>query len=425
MHPDPLTPSMRRRRLWGFLIAALLVLPLVTWWFSRPPTVISFTGERPAGRFVPITEFEGKPWFDFKLPGGNRWTYPQKSKLEHRGIDHKVICGYWEPDVTDYANLDVRIFIDGLEYYVPISTREDPKVSPSASVKPVSIHRSFTSSPFVSSLVPAYPGRPMIALPYATDEKYSKATLEINGSSYEIKLPVKKEFGSAGRKPSVVKAGPYDVELVPKAWPISYAPLEFTATVTGSGSGEFDMTISTKTDTPGFTGNEMVMLSDVGVNSPFAVTLPRYASNELGITMAESTFKPIKLTVNRPAGKVQIATPDGTVIFGPGQTISRSPLSISLDGIPISNFPVAASAIEDKVKHVPNGGTITGRIKVEKLAYDLKVKLDVPPPIEPSAGAQSTGILRFNSFSSGRPRTFTLPPTFSRPGGSARVYTIP
>ena len=83
----------RKAKGWLSFMALAVVAPPAIWFVTRFRVPIEFLGEEPVFTFMFPDEFKGKPWIDWKAPGGQRITFPTKRKLASGAPDHAV-AGY-------------------------------------------------------------------------------------------------------------------------------------------------------------------------------------------------------------------------------------------------------------------------------------------------------------------------------------------
>lgn len=379
---------MKRKRIWLSILALSAAIPLGIWALTIRRVPVSFPGNQPSGRFVFTDEFEGSPMVDWKLPGGHRITYPIKRKLSQRAVDPKSICGYWEPSGKfDILRDSPTISIDGESFFLPVSTAEDPNAktvptSPAVTMRSGSVAtvRYFLSTR--GAVVPS--GKPLIALPYVTDEKYSNATLVYGNKRFSIKLPVRKDLGEAGRRTTLADAGPYQLEFAPMPWKVSTDVLKYQVKVKNAKPGqEFQLSYSQAQDkaTPyRISWGQSIMFAGSG-----EVAARRTAPGLIDGKIQVLEQQPVKLIARRVGKRFDLYWPDGKTRAWShnASAINRGFVRWNFRGLNLSS---GVWQPEEKFvqafKGVKDGEIIEGYgLKVLE-THSFKSELDTPPPFK-------------------------------------------
>jgi len=394
---------------------AIIAVPAIAYYASLRPPLITFEGVVPQGRFIPLDAFERKSWINLSLPGGKKLVYPRTEKLEHKAIDHSEICGYWEPEQLKTQQtgsgfvISSRPFagrtsepmlrVGGKAFALPLSYREDASAptppAPAATTTTTAARRVMVYRAVTWSSAQQFKGKPLIPLPYVADEKYSRAELEIDGTIYRIKLPVKKELKTERKTPSEVVAGAYTIRFQPQPRITSFANREFMATITGPERKDMSVNLLSTYTSSGFSWSESLLMDQVRLGTPFAVRLSEHQGPNVEVNLLARKARPMKLVVKRVKGATQLITETGHKVHplqrsGAHLAHIRNPIQArSLQFAPYISIPQAR--VNEVFKDVPNGGKIDAEELVQVNVGHGKVKLDIPIPPSPGPGTASHG----------------------------------
>lgn len=373
---------MKKRRIIIGLLLILAVIPVAVWRLTIPAVPVSFTGDAPPGRFAALSEFDGKPIIDIKLPGGSRWVYPKKRKLAHKGVDHDAICGYWE--VTEPLNdrtREVRLVIGG-QNFDPMLSDAETSTSPLPAA-PIAVAHSLT----VYGTYSRAEGN-LIALPYVTDAKYANAKLELRGKTYDVILPVRAKDGAKGRKTTTVKAGPYQLDFKPTEWRTSYGDMGFVISMPKTKGRYFNLMVERYQPTWGSTGSvsfAQVFDFDRGMMN---TNLSRTAKSKITGRLVELAPSPVKLIVTRSKDIINLRDPKtNKVLFGSGGGYYHGGnggyTAFSYKGLTFGNMRmVAPQSLKEAFAKIPSGAEVDliGYKTVGR--HEFSGELDVPPPLK-------------------------------------------
>lgn len=225
---------MHRRAKVGIAFLAIAIVgPTVAWLRWRPTPAVEFRGKRPDVEVFARAEFLGKPWIDWKVPGGSRITYPRKRKLVGDYVDPaaSAFLKFKSPKSTPgfVGFMSHYLERNGERFYMSPVGFDDP-----ATPAPPTPAPAFASGVAARTIVYSLPSattQPGLTLPYATDEKYRDVDLVSNeGGRYPIRLQVSKEFGPPERRPETFSVGPYKVFARPKTWKYTTEDMSFEVT---------------------------------------------------------------------------------------------------------------------------------------------------------------------------------------------------
>lgn len=225
---------MHRRAKVGIAFLAIAIVgPTLAWLKWRPSPVVEFLEGRPDVEVFARGEFVGKPWIDWKAPGGNRITFPKKRKLVGDYVD-RAAAGFLKLRSTKskpgfVGFLSHYLERDGERFYMNPVGFDDP-FTPSPPSPTLAMRSGVTIHSVVYSL-PSATTQAGITLPYATDEKYRDVDLvDDDGKRYPIRLQVSKEFGPSERRAETFIVGDHKVFAKPKPWMYTTEDMTFEVT---------------------------------------------------------------------------------------------------------------------------------------------------------------------------------------------------
>lgn len=218
-----------------FFLALAIAAPPAIWFVSRPRMPIEFLGSKPDAKFLFREEFEGKPWINWKAPGGTMITYPQKKVLAG-GKPDPALAGYlqYPPSTSGTYPLGVTDFLEvgGERLYLPVAFIPDPstpKTSPAMSIRGGSIS-SIRTIVYFRGIAGASNDIVLRGIPFATEEAYRDAVLTHDNQRYPVRLAVSEAFGPAIRRTETFKVGKWTVTAKPRPWKLTTQDMRFDLT---------------------------------------------------------------------------------------------------------------------------------------------------------------------------------------------------
>lgn len=227
---------MTRKAKSGLVFLALAIAaPPAIWFVSRPRMPIEFLGTKPDAKFLFREEFEGKPWINWKAPGGTMITYPQKRVLAG-GKPDPALAGYlqYPPSASGTYPFGLTDFLEvgGERLYLPLAFIPDPstpKTSPAMSIRGGSV-TSIRSVVYFTRATGSSNDIVLRGIPFATDGAYRNAVLTHDNQRYPVRLAVSKSFGPAVRRTETFKVGKWTVTAKPRPWKLTTQDMRFDLT---------------------------------------------------------------------------------------------------------------------------------------------------------------------------------------------------
>lgn len=225
---------MHRRAKVGIAFLAIAIVgPTLAWLKWRPAPVVEFLEGRPDVEVFARGEFVGKPWLDWKAPGGNRITFPKKRRLVGDWVD-PAASGFLQfrssMKMPRFAGF-MSHFLEknGERFYLSPVGLDDPS-SPAAPAAAPAFRSGVSARTIVYSL-PTATTQAGLTLPFATDEKFRDVDLVADdGKRYPIRLQVSREFGPPQRRAETFKVGAYKIYAKPKEWKYTTEDMSFEVT---------------------------------------------------------------------------------------------------------------------------------------------------------------------------------------------------
>jgi len=239
----------------------------------------------------------------------------------------------------------------------------------------------------------------LIALPYATDERYRNITLSIAGKEYPVRLPVSTAFGSSERKPAKGKLGYFTVDATLAPW--RYTTENFSVSLSISPVSRdvrlLSYAVHSSSTSGKIRGYETIVQDS---RSPINVMVSRTEPyNMLSLKATELIPQKIQLKVKKPrGGKPEYYALDGRKIYSANNKLSEY-LALKvrniyyIDGGIAKNRPLGNAASYALLK---DGDMVeaTG-YKAARSEEKASLKLDIPKPAPPQYRHALTAVMMY------------------------------